>query len=298
MKTYLRRLIAGLGDDINNTLLYYYLHICNGVFPPLLHLKRPRTFNDKIIYLKTRVRYEDASQYVDKIRARDYVANVCGSKYLVPLLGVWKSAEEIDYNALPRQFVLKTNHGSGMNILCHDKKKLDIQYANHELNRWLATDYSNFGHEYQYKGIKPRVLAEEMLVPADGGELKDFKVFCFRGEPRFIQVDIDRHTNHTRNFYDLQWGRLPFSILYPAYHGEVRRPKGLEEMLDVARKLSHRFVFARIDLYEGCDAVYFSEITLHHGGGFEPVLPRKYAEILGEYIDLDGLETWRGLLVI
>lgn len=283
----LRRIVTACGDSFYNTCNYYYLHLRTRVLPPRLHLRKPVTFNDKIIYLKMHMRYPDAYRYADKLLVRDYVASTCGPRYLVPLVGTWKSSSEIDYEALPDQFVLKTNHGSTMNVLCHDKRTLNIGEVNRTLDRWLRTNYFDIGREYQYKDIEPRILAEQMLTPEDGGELKDYKVFCFHGEPRFVQVDIDRHTDHKRNFYDLDWKRLPFTILYPGHEDDVPRPGPLQEMLHVARVLSQPFVFARIDLYVVAERIYFGEITLHHGGGFEPILPRRYARILGNYIDLD-----------
>jgi len=173
-------------------------------------------------------------------------------------------------------------------IVCHAKNRLDIHETNRRLDRWLSVDYYTIGREYQYRDIERRIFAEQMLVPPEGGELKDYKIFCFNGEPRFVQADIDRNTNHTRNFYDLDWRRLPFTILYPGYDGNVDRPACLEEMLEVARKLSRPFEFVRIDLYAQGREVFFGEITFHHEGGFGPILPRSYARILGDYITLSS----------
>jgi hypothetical protein len=239
------------------------------------------------------VRYKEACRYADKLAVRDYIAKTIGNEYLIPLLGSWSLAQEIPYDSLPNRFVLKTNHASGTNVIVNDKKGLDVDAVSQKLDGWLALNYFDVGREYQYKDIVPRILAEEMLVTEDGTELKDYKIFCFHGEPKFIQVDIDRHTNHTRNFYDLDWNQLPFTILYPGYDGVVSKPHSLDEMIGIARKLSSDFVFSRIDLYNTDKKIYFGEITFHHEGGFGPILPKDYAYILGDYIDLGKINDRR-----
>jgi hypothetical protein len=286
MPYFFNRIIAACGDRFYNHFFYYYLHLKKGVYPKFPSFKKPETFNEKIIFLKTKVKYPEAHKFADKILVRSYVENTVGKEYLIPLIGTYNSAGEIDYTSLPDRFVLKANHGSGMNILCNDKARLNIKKANEALEAWLQVNYFDVGREYQYQGIMPRLLCEELLLDENDKELKDYKLFCFRGEPKFIQVDIDRHSNHTRNFYDLEWNRLPFSILYPQFAGPVTKPDKLDEMVGVARALSQLFIFSRIDLYYVKNRIYFGEITLHHGGGFEPITPKLYDRILGGYIDL------------
>jgi hypothetical protein len=288
MKTLFRRLISRLGDKYYNIINFYYLHLRRGVLPYCLNIKNPATFNEKIIYLKTNVKYSNSHVYADKLKVRNFVKQVSAGKYLVPLLGVWESSKDINYKELPNKFVLKTNHGSGMNIVCMDKKLLNIKRINQKLEKWIKTNYFDIGREYQYKDIKPRILAEKMLVTKGGKEPNDYKFFCFNGTPKFIQVDIDRHTNHTRSFYDINWNHLPFTILYPPYTGELVKPEMLSEMLDLAEKLSQRFIFARIDLYSIERNIYFGEITFHPEGGFGPILPREFDLLLGGYLKLEG----------
>lgn len=290
MNSLLLKIIAGLGDKFYNYFIYYYLHLKNRLIPfitaPPLSMKNPKTFNDKIVYLKMNIRYKDAYRYADKILVRDYIAKKIGKEHLIPLLGKWSSSQEIPYDTLPNQFVLKTNHASGTNIIVKDKNCLDIDVTNKTLNDWLSINYFDRGREYQYRDIEPRILAEEMLIPEDGKDLKDFKIFCFSGVPRIIQVDVNRHTNHTRNFYDIEWNRLKFTILYPEYHGTVEKPEKLNEMLFIAKTLSHKFIFSRIDLYVVQQKIYFGEITFHHEGGFGPILPKEFAYTLGRYINV------------
>lgn len=289
IKTLMRLFIAGLGNVPYNYCNYYYLHLKKFVFPPFLNIKKPRGFNEKIIYLKIHKRYVNAHNYVDKILVRNYIVAKIGESYLVPLLGIYDSPEDIDFMILPERFVIKTNHASGQVIICDSKKTLDINKIRKTLKSWLSINYYKIGKEYQYDKIKPRILVEEYLNSENEGGLKDYKVFCFDGVPKLIQVDIERHTNHRRNFYDLEWKKLPFQILYPAYNGEIASPASLPEMIRVANILAEGFVFSRIDLYCVGKRVYFGEITFHPGGGFEPISPRKYDRILGELIHLEKL---------
>lgn len=286
MKGLLRRLLVSSGDTAYNLVSYYYLHLKNGVVPPALNVRDPRAFNEKIIYLKTRYRHPDAHLYADKVLVRDFVREAIGTQYLIPVLDVYDDALDIDFSSLPQRFILKANHGSTWNILCRDKGSLDIASTRKTLQNWLHTNYYSIGREYQYKYIKPRIIAEQLLEAEGGEELKDYKIFCFDGEPKFIQVDVDRFTNHKRVFFDLHWNRLPFSILYPPYQGKVDAPTSLQEMIFVAHKLSRGFPFIRVDLYESSKRVYFGEMTFHHEGGFAPIKPREYDQILGAYIRL------------
>lgn len=270
-----------------NYFFYYYLHLKNGAFPPSLNLTYPKTFNQKIIWLKLFVRYSNAPILVDKILAKEYVKERIGQDHVIPNIAIFDSAEDIDFNALPDSFVLKANHGSGWNIICHNKDNLDIPVVKSKLNNWLKTNYYAIGKEYQYRNIKPQILCEEYLPNTVENPLVDFKFFCFHGVPHFLQVDLDRFSNHTRNFYDIRddgWILMPFTTLYPIGSNKITRPDCLEEMLQIAAILSKDLIFSRIDLYVHNNRVLFGEITLHHGGGFEPFLPKEYDYYLGQFI--------------
>jgi hypothetical protein len=275
-----------------NIALYYYVHLKQRQNPGILHLAHPSTFNEKTIWLKMHYRHPDAHLLADKVGAKQYVRERAGSEYLVPTLGVYETADEIDFDALPRAFVLKANHGSGWNIICPDKARLDVASARRKLTQWLATSYYSIGKEYQYRDIERRIICEPYLSGADGAPLADYKVFCFGGVAHYVQVDLDRFTNHTRNFYDRQWRLVPFTTLYPMGTGRLPKPARLDEMLHLAEVLAKGLPFARVDLYYNDDRIYFGEITLHHGGGFEPFIPRRYGAALGALIDLGGVQ-WR-----
>lgn len=286
MKDLHKKILASSGDYLYNLVCYYYLHLKKGYFPKRPDFAKPKTFNEKIIHLKNYCKHPNAQLYTDKFLVRNFVSSAIGSQYLIPLIGVYKKASEIDFSALPEKFVLKANHGSGWNIICKDKSKLNIPNTIKLLNKWLGINYYDMGRDYTYKTIEPKIVAEILMETKNGGDLKDYKIFCFNGEPIYIQVDVDRSTNHTRAFFDLKWNRMPFTTLYPFFEGSIDPPECLEEMIQVARKLSMGFIFLRVDLYEVNGKVYFGEMTFHHGGGFEPFIPAEYDAILGNYLHI------------
>lgn len=281
----IRKLFGVFGEYTYNYINYTYLHLKKGQIPKPLNLSNPKTFSEKIIYLKINYRHPNAQKYVNKLAVRNYVSENVGEKYLIPIIKVYEKTSDINFKELPNQFVLKLNHGSGMNIICKDKDNLDESEAMNKLKEWYNQDYFEAGGEYQYGGIEPKVFAEKYMA-TDEESLKDYKVFCFNGEPKFIQVDVGRYTNHKRAFYDLDWNRLPFTILHPKYDGEIKKPEKLKEMIEVARTLAKDFIHIRVDLYNIDEEIFFGELTFHHGGGFEPVMPPKYNRVIGDYLRL------------
>lgn len=286
MNSKLQKLIAGAGPIFYNHAIYYYLHLRKLTLPPLLNLRQPATFNDKLIYLKCHYTHPQATLIADKLAVRDYVRTRIGGKYLVPLIGVYRRASDIDPSRLPTTFVIKPNHGSGWVKICRNKDRFDWTEAIADLDSWMSQNYYDIGLEYQYRDIERRLLVEHLLEGSGGDEVPDVKVFCFDGEPRFIQIDTDRHTKHRRSFYDTEWSELPFSMLYPRIPHILPRPDYLDEGIEIARVLSTGFPHVRIDLYASKEGLYFGEMTLHHGGGFEPIIPRRYAGELGRLITL------------
>ena len=286
MRDILRAILPLLGDSIYNRVNYQYLHRKVGVPTPRLDLAHPRRFNEKIIWLKTRYRHPGAAVLADKVRVKEHVAKLIGPEHVIPTFGVFSSAEEIDFDSLPESFVLKANHGSGWNLIVTDKRSLDYSTTRKTLNGWLQRNYYRQGREYQYRDIPPRILAEKLLRLESGGDLRDFKFFCFDGQPMFVQVDFDRHVAHKRNFYSTDWERLPFTILFPAYPGDEPRPRSLEAMVEIASRLSSGLPFVRVDLYECDGTVFFGELTFHPGGGFEPISPPEWDVTLGDFLHL------------
>lgn len=283
---FLKALLPRLGPVAFNHLSYIYLHFRSGVWPPLLSFSNPTRFNEKLIWLKMNYRAPNASLLADKLAVKSFLLGVIDERHIIPTLGVYQTADEINFEELPVQCVLKTNHGSGFNVIVKDKNAVDQSEVKRKLNKWIKINYFDETIEYQYKDIKPLIFAERFLCPNDGGDLRDYKFFCFDGIPKVVQVDCNRHQEHQRNFYDLDWNRLEFTSLYPPYARTIQKPEKLDLMVELAKTLSVGLPFVRIDLFECQDEVYFGEITFHHGGGFEPILPECWDFKLGSFIDL------------
>ena len=252
-----------------------------------LNLKNPQTFNEKLQWLKLYDRNPLYTKLVDKYEVRKYIAETIGKEYLIPLIGVYNNVEEIDWESLPNQFVLKCTHGSGANIICSDKSKLDIEDAKKKLKKWMKKNWYWFGREWAYKNVRPRIVCEKYMVDESGTELKDYKIFCFNGEPKLIQVDYNRFSGHKRNLYDINWNYLPVSIKYPSYPNIIiTKPKKLKEMLELARLLSKDYPHVRVDFYYVNNKIYFGEMTFYHGSGFEKFIPKEFEFKMGNLLKL------------
>lgn len=247
--------------------------------------KNPQSFNQKLQWMKIYDRNPLYSKYADKVAVRDFVAATIGEQYLIPCLGVYDKAEDIDYDALPNRFVLKCNHGAKYNVICKDKSKLDIPVVNATINKWLKDEFWRTKREYHYKIIKPRVLCEQYMEDMKTGSLNDYKVFVIAGEPYMIQVDIDRFCEHKRNIYDANWNLLDVEISFPK-GPPVPRPKALDEMLLCARKLAAGFEEVRVDFYIINEKLYFGEMTFFSGAGFSCYKPRDFEFEMGKKLKL------------
>lgn len=256
-----------------------------------LDLKHPRTFSEKLQWLKLYNRRPEYSKMVDKYAAKDYVAGIIGEDYVIPTLGVWDTPEDIEWDRLPERFVLKTTHGGGSDgvILVKDKNKVDKNAVNNQLYLSLRQDIAKYSCEWPYKNVPRRIIAEQYISPTEGMDLPDYKWYCFDGEPRYCQVIQGRHSHETIDFFDTDWNHQEFIGLIPAASPAASppmRPKNLEIQISIARKLSEGMPFSRIDLYEVNDKEYFGEITLYPASGFGEFKPEQYNEIMGEMIKL------------
>jgi hypothetical protein len=252
-----------------------------------LNLKNLRNFNQKLQWLKLYDRNEDYWRLVDKFEVRNYIKERIGSQYLIPLLGVWERVEDIDFTSLPNEFVLKCNHDSGSVIICWDKGLLDVLGVKKRLNHCMKTDYYWLFRDYQYRNIKPKIIAEKLMKSNDGSDLKDYKIHCFNGIPTYIAVDIDRFSNHIRNIYDTDWNLQIVSFGYPMNEKRSeKRPELLAEMLRIAEILSKGFFYLRVDLYLIANRIYFGELTFYTGGGIEYFFPKDMNRIWGDMIRL------------
>ena len=253
-------------------------------FGYLLDWKHPITCSDKINWLKLYDRNPLYTRMVDKYEVKEYVAGIIGKQYVIPTLGVWDRAEDIDFDLLPDQFVLKATHDSGRVVICTDKAKLDKVKAVEEMKKSLKRDFYAVTREWPYKNVKRRIIAEKFIAPRTKDtpkDLPDYKFFCFNGEPQYCQVIRDRSTEETIDFYDMEWRHQIFVGLNP-----VARPENLENMIAICRKLSKDIPFVRVDLYEvdGCE--YFGELTFYPASGMGVFTPEEWSVKLGDLIKL------------
>jgi len=238
------------------------------VYGRKLDLRKPQYFHEKLQWLKLYDRKDIYVQCADKLTVRDYVRKIVGEEYLIPILRVYESSEELDSGNLPEeQFILKCNHNSGSYTIVKNKDRIDWAHQRTIFHNLLRQNYYDQGREWQYRDIKPRIIAEKLLLNEDGSIPFDFKLFCLNGRVELIQVDLDREENHTRNLYDLDWNLLPYTYCYPNGRA-VKKPERFDEMVRLAERLSKVFPFARVDFYYCQGKVFFGEITFHPEGGF------------------------------
>lgn len=251
------------------------------------NLDNPESFNEKIQWLKLNNRQDIYSKMVDKYLAKEYVAEQIGDKYVIPTLGVWNNFDEIDFDKLPNQFVLKTTHDSGGIVICQDKSKLDVAVARKKINKSMKNNYYLHAREWPYKNVKPRIIAEEYLENDEDG-LHDYKVWCFNGEPQYIQYITGRIGKHTYEaFYNKDWVKQDFTYHNPLLKGEVPKPERLQELLECCRTLAEGTCFLRTDFYVLKDGTLrFGEMTFYPMSGFEHWHPKEMETVLGAMIKL------------
>ncbi|WP_163182666.1 ATP-grasp fold amidoligase family protein [Neobacillus sedimentimangrovi] len=262
----------------------YYLH-----FGKKLNLVNPQTFNEKIQWLKLYDRNPSYTRLVDKYEVKSFVKEKIGSKYVVPTYGCWDSFEEIDFDKLPQQFVLKCTHDSGGLVICKDKQKMDLNKAKEKINKSLKRKFYLYGREWVYKDVKPRIIAEKYLVDESGDQLKDYKFFCANGKPVLMYVASDRMIDTKFDFFDVKtFKHIPVKNGHEmAGEKSLTKPKYYEEMVELATILSENIPFVRVDFYESEDSVFFGEMTFYHMCGFAPFEPKKYDYQFGQLIDLN-----------
>lgn len=251
-----------------------------------LNLDNPKTYNEKLQWLKLYDRNVVYTDLVDKYKVRNYISKFIGEEYLIPLLGVYDSFEEINFEKLPNDFVLKPNHTSGNIYICKDKSKIDYLELKKEVNRWLKRNYYWIHREWPYKNIKPKIICEKYMVDESGTELKDYKIFCFNGEPKVLFIVTGREFDMSFDFYDMEFNHLPFWNRYRNGVKEIIKPKGFDEMVRLASELSKDIPHVRVDFYDINGKVYFGELTLYHASGYAEFHPEKYDEVFGEWLKL------------
>ena len=267
---------------------HYLDYLFEKNFGHTINWENPQTFNEKLNWLKVYYHNPEITICADKYRSREFVSQRIGEGYLVKLFNVYDSPQEIDFNVLPNQFVLKTNWGSSQNIICKDKNSLDIDFVTKQLHEWLQP-HSNYYFrclEWGYKNIPPKIICEEYLKELEENP-KVYKIFCFNGQPKVIQLVIDdKQPNETINYYDASWNYLDFKQGFPNNPLPQKQPEKLSQMLELAAVLSKGFPFVRTDFFEIHNKLYYSEMTFYSDAGIDPFSPPEWDLKLGQFLTL------------
>lgn len=271
--------------------IMYYKH-----FGKFADFKNPKTFNEKTMWISIYYHNPLYTKCADKIRVREYLVEKLGEQEAKKLIceqyGTWDNPEDIDFQRLPDSFVLKSNHASGQVILCKDKAQLDIEKVKKKMSEWLSYSYYNDRGEWQYKHIKPQILAERLLE----SDIVDYRIFCFEGEPTYIKTT--KHNPETKGGYDCalyypDWTPTDFKMAQAYGSMNVPKPEKLDYMLEVARKLSKDFHFVRVDLYSVENNIYFAELTFTPNSGCEKFESQEVDERFGKLFSIPNDEFVR-----
>lgn len=255
-----------------------------------LHLKNPKTFNEKLQWLKLNDRNPEYIKIVDKHMAKEYVANIIGERYIIPTYSVYNHFDEIDFDLLPNQFVMKCTHDSGGVLIVRDKEQLDISKAKKRIEQNLKRDYYKAGREWPYKNVKPKIIVEKYMdsLTNEKNGLTDYKFMCFNGEVKCCFTCTERYskTGLKVTFFDNDWKEMPFERHYPKSSVPIHRPDQYDEMREISERLSKGMKFVRVDLYVIQKNVYFGELTLYPGCGFETFSPEEWDLKLGNWLKI------------
>lgn len=277
-------------DDVYVKLLYY-LHMKRK-----LNLGEPKTFNEKLQWLKLYDHNPNYTSLVDKYESKKFVASIIGDKYIIPTLYVWDSVDEIDFDKLPNQFVLKTTQSGGNTgvLICKDKKNFDKRLAIRKLKLALKTSIYSRYREWPYKHIKPRIIAEKYITDGKNSDLIDYKFSCFNGVVDNVMLCLDRNSGHTKfYFFSKEWEFLRLNKLGVTAPKDftLPKPEGMDKMFQIAEQLSKNIPYLRVDLYNVNGKIYFGELTFYPSSGFDSNLLERTDELWGSKIDLNRLNN-------
>lgn len=283
-KSFLYHFGCLFSDSLYLRLMYYFQT------GKRLHLKHPKTFNEKLQWLKLHDRKPEYTTMVDKYAVKEYVAKIIEQEYIIPTLGVWDNPEEIAWDDLPSQFVLKTTHGGGSKgvIICRNKAELDRNDVIKCLSKAMKYDVYKRYREWPYKNVQPKVIAEEFLSDpeSEDGSIKDYKFFCFNGKPIYCGVFSNRLSKMAVDYFDMEWNHLPFSLKVPSSEIPPTKPQHFETMRLLATKLAQGHPHLRVDFYEVNSKVYFGELTFYSTSGYGQFSPDEWDEIWGNHIQI------------
>lgn len=280
----LRKLLRVLPDKPYLQLMYF-VH-----FKRFINFGSPKTYNEKLQWLKLYDRKPEYSFMVDKYRVKEYVSNIIGSEYVIPTYGMWKSAEDIDFDGLPNQFVLKCNNDSGGIVICRDKSKLNKRETMAFLSSRLKNNGFWYGREWPYKNVEPCIIAEQyMESKADhsNGTLNDYKVYTINGKSEFCMINQDRGIDTKADYFDRNFNYLDFTWGYKHARNKPCKPVNYEKMFLFAEKLSKGIRTLRVDFYEVDGQLYFGELTFYDGSGFNVIKPDSWDLALGNKLILE-----------
>lgn len=258
-------------------------------FGKKLNLKTPQTYNEKLQWLKLYDRKPEYTVMVDKYEAKKYVADRIGEEYIIPTLGVWDKVEDIDFDSLPNQFVLKCTHDSGGIVICRDKAKFNINEAKKKLEKSLKNNFYYFNREWPYKNVKPRIIAEQYMEDKETGELRDYKFFSFNGTTKALFIATERQKVGEEvkfDFYNMEFEHLDFRQGHPNSTSEIKKPITFAEMWKLSERLSNKIPHVRVDFYEVNGKVYFGELTFFHHAGMIPFDPEEWDYVWGSWLTL------------
>lgn len=254
-----------------------------------LNIKNPKTFNEKLQWLKINDRNSLYTNMVDKYEVKNFVKNKIGEEYIIPTIGIYDSFDDINFDKLPEKFVIKCTHDSGGICICRDKQSFDKKRARKKINKTFRKNFFYSGREWPYKNVKPRIIIEKYMSNGDEKELTDYKFFCFNGEPRYVYVStgLENHETARMSFLDTNYEKMEFYRKdYKPFDELPKKPKEFKKMLEIAEIFAKDIPFIRVDLYEINEKIYFSELTFSPCSGFIPFEPEEWDEKIGELLDL------------
>ncbi len=263
-------------------LKYQYHYI----FGKRLNLRHPKSFNEKLQWLKLYDHNPLYTTLVDKYAVKEWVANRIGEQYVIPTFAVYDNTEQIDLSKLPDRFVLKCTHDSGSVVICKDKRTFDFDAAKQILTQGLKNDFYKKHREWPYKNVTKRIIAEELIDDSESNGLIDYKFFCFSGIPRIMYISNDQANHPHTDFFDMSFNTLPIRLKDPNSIVPPPRPHSFDEMKSLASVLSSGIPHVRVDFYISNGHVYFGEMTFFHNGGFTPFKPKEWNTVIGEMISL------------
>ena len=279
----LERVLSFLPDKLYLQIMFFK-H-----FKRFINFRDPITYNEKLQWLKIYDRNPLYTTLVDKYTVKDYVSKKIGNRYVIPTLGCWNDASEINFQSLPNQFVLKWNHDSGSVIICKDKSTFNIKEAVRRLNKAKKHNGYLYGREWPYKGVKPKIIAEQYMEDEKTKELRDYKFFVFNGKVKALFIASDRQNKNKEtkfDFFDEKFNHLAITNGHPNSESLPEKPIRFDEMISLAELLGNGIPHVRVDFYEVDGNIFFGEMTFFHWSGFMPFNPVKWDKQFGEWITL------------